>query len=267
MIFGLLALNDDMKNKIFSGVIALLFILVNSCMKDTTMNQQQAGITDMAVSLTDGPGNYDEVNIDLQSVEVITGSEGTKTLNTKNGIYNLLKYSNGYDTIIATGRMEVGVISQVRLILGDNNTVMVDGVSHHLITPSAEESGLKLQLHDELVAGVKYALKLDFDANQSIVQQGNGSYLLKPVIRVIDNAISGAIHGVITPVTLHATITAEANGKSYSTVTNASGEFLLRGIPPGTYKVTIAPDSGSPKTIDNVVVKTGESTDLHTISF
>lgn len=222
----------------------------------------------MAVSLTDAPGNYDEVNIDLQGVEVITESEGTRTLDAKTGIYDLLKYANGDDTVIATGRMKTGMISQVRLILGDNNTVVVDGVSHHLITPSAEQSGLKLQLHDELVAGVKYALTLDFDANQSIVQQGNGDYLLKPVIRIIDEAISGSIHGVVTPDTLHATITAEGNGNSYSTIANASGAFLLKGIPEGTYKVTITPNSADqPKVIDNVQVTTGESTDLHTITF
>ena len=257
-----------MKNKIFLS-LALLFVLLNSCMKDSsTTNQQQAGTTDMSVSLTDGPGNYDEVNIDLQGVEVITDAEGTKTLNTKTGIYDLLKYANGDDTIVATGKMEVGMISQIRLILGENNTVTVDGVSYPLITPSAEQSGLKIQLHDALVAGVKYAVTLDFDANQSIVQQGNGSYLLKPVIRVIDEAVSGAIHGMITPDTLHATITAEANGVSYSTVTDASGEFLLRGVPAGTYTVTITPDSpDTPVTINDVKVVVGESTDLQTIEF
>lgn len=258
----------NMKNRTFLASVAMMFILINSCTKDSnSTNGQQQGTTDMSVSLTDGPGNYDKVNIDLQGVEVITEAEGTKTLDTKTGIYNLLDYSNGTDTVVATGTMKIGGISQIRLILGDNNTVVVDGVSYHLITPSAQESGLKLQLHDQLMAGVKYALTLDFDANQSIVQQGNGNYLLKPVIRVIDQAISGSIRGVVSPDTLHATIAAEGNGHTYSTSTNHSGEFLLRGIPAGTYTVTITPDSGSPKTIDNVTVTTGESTDLHTISF
>ena len=230
---------------------------------------QQPGTTDMSVSLTDAPGNYDEVNIDLQGVEVITEAEGTKTLDTKTGIYNLLNYTGGVDTVIATGRMKVGTISQIRLILGDNNSVVVDGISHHLTTPSAQESGLKLQLHDALVAGVKYALLLDFDANQSVVQEGNGDYLLKPVIWVVDNAISGAIHGLVVPDTLHATISAEANGVTYSTTTNASGAFLLKGIPAGVYTVTITPDDPalSPVIVNNVQVTTGESTDLDTTTF
>ena len=256
-----------MKNTIFLASVALLFVTISSCTKDNN-SMNQGGTTEMSVSLTDGPGNYDNVNIDLQDVEVITEAEGPRMLDTKTGIYDLLQFSNGEDTVVATGTMKIGGISQIRLILGDNNTVVVDGVSYHLITPSAQQSGLKLQLHDELVAGVKYALTLDFDATQSIVQQGNGDYLLKPVIRVVNEAISGSIHGVVTPGTLRATITAEGNGQSYSTVTNASGAFLLRGIPAGTYTVTITPDSADqPIVKNNVQVTTGAITELNTIAF
>jgi hypothetical protein len=45
-----------------------------------------------------------------------------------------------------------------------------------------------------------YTVLLDFDANKSIVKQGNGTYSLKPVIRTIEQAISGAVKGKITPV-------------------------------------------------------------------
>jgi hypothetical protein len=40
----------------------------------------------------------------------------------------------------------------------------------------------------------------DFDANKSIVKLGNGGYKLKPVIRTVETAISGAIKGTITPI-------------------------------------------------------------------
>lgn len=253
-----------MKTKVLLASIVLLGFLFNSCKKENGMGVT----TDMVVSLTDSPGNYDEVNVDVQSVEIITEAEGTKTLNTKTGIYNLLNYTGGEDTVIATGKVRIGPISQIRLILGDNNTVVVNGVSHHLLTPSGEESGLKLQLHDSLVAGVQYALLLDFDANQSIVQQGNGDYLLKPVIRVVSTALTGSIQGMISPSNLHATITAEANSVSYSTNTRSDGTFLLKGIPAGTYTVTITPDLPNlPVTIDNVTVTTGASTNLNTITF
>jgi hypothetical protein len=255
-----------MKNKLILSGFILAGLFMASCQKESDISED--GSTDITVRMTDGPGNYDQVNVDIQAIEVITESEGTIQLKASPGVYDILKLSNGKDTVIATGRAKAGKISQVRLILGENNSVMVDSVSYPLITPSAEESGLKLQLHDSLVAGVQYALLLDFDASQSIVQQGNGSYLLKPVIRIIDSAISGSIHGLISPLTIHATITAEANGVSYTTVTNENGAFLLKGIPEGTYTVTVTPDLPAlPVTLTNVEVKTGIITDLQTITF
>src|SRR6187431_2184593 len=79
MIFGSSVKNYNMKTKISLGLVGLLFLFMNACTKDSNSTSQQ-GTTDMEVSLTDAPGNYDEVNIDLQGVEVITESEGTRTL-------------------------------------------------------------------------------------------------------------------------------------------------------------------------------------------
>ncbi len=256
-----------MKSKISLMGFILTGLLLGSCQKQTS-TASQGDMSGITIRMTDGPGNYDAVNIDLQGIEVITAAEGSVMLNARKGVYDLLNFSNGLDTVIATGQVKTGSISQIRLILGSNNSVVADGVNYPLNTPGAEESGLKLQLHDSLVAGVEYSFLLDFDASKSIVQQGNGSYLLKPVIRLIDSAISGSIIGTVSPVAIHATITAESNGVSYSTVVNASGAFMLKGIPQGTYTVTVAPDLPSlPVIINNVQVVTGASTDLHTITF
>lgn len=252
--------------KLFSFAGAAFFaMLLNSCQKESNSNAM--GNADLTIRMTDGPGNYDKVNIDIQSVEVTGETQGAVMLNANAGIYNLLNFSNGKDTVIALGPIRNGNISQIRLILGDNNSVVVDGQTYPLATPSAQQSGLKLLLNDNLVAGVAYSFLLDFDASESIVQEGNGNYLLKPVIRLVDNAVSGAIKGSINPAMLNVKITAEAGGVFYSTVTNASGDFLLRGIPEGTYKVTITPDLPAlPVIINDVSVTIGSSTDLHIIT-
>jgi hypothetical protein len=54
--------------------------------------------------------------------------------------------------------------------------------------PSAEQSGLKLQVNQTLQEGIMYHVLLDFDANKSIVKLGNGGYKLKPVIRTVETA-------------------------------------------------------------------------------
>src|SRR5690606_28746613 len=105
------------------------------------------------------------------------------TLNTQSGMYNLLDFQNGLDTLIAPPQqIPSGQISQIRLILGANNYVVVAGVVHPLELSSQDESGLKLNLHSMIDANVEYLIMVDFDASQSIVVQGNGSYRLKPVL-------------------------------------------------------------------------------------
>ncbi len=251
-----------MKKIKFLIFIGLALSLVTACNKDA--NKAKAHLT---VSLTDAPANYDAVMIDVQGTQ-ITGSGGsTVVLNTSIGIYNLLDFTNGLDTILATGDLDAGTVSQIRLILGSDNTVMVDGIVYPLSTPSAMQSGLKLQIHQTFEPGVLYKILLDFDANQSIVLKGNGEYQLKPVIRTIDEAISGSIRGSISPVGVIALITANSNGMISSSVCNGNGDFLLAGLAAGIYDITVTPPFPMEAvTISGIIVVVGISTDTGIIA-
>ncbi|HYV95083.1 MAG TPA: DUF4382 domain-containing protein [Chitinophagales bacterium] len=251
-----------MKNKLLLSALVVITVLLGACKKD------EKGTSTLSIRMTDDPANYDAVYIDIEGVEITGEGGGVTVLNVNAGIYNLLDFANGVDTLIATGNLNAGTISQIRLILGENNSVVVDNLTYPLSTPSAPESGLKLQVHDEFVAGIAYAILLDFDANESIVQQGNGSYQLKPVIRVVDVAISGSIKGAIIPAGINCSVSASGNGFTYTTYCDADGNFLLQGIPPGAYQITFTPELPFlPITLDNVNVTVGAVTDLGVISF
>ena len=245
---------------VFLCTLFLGFIM-SSCKKDSTKNSYP-----YAVRMTDVPGPYTAVNIDLQGV-VITGNDGKDvTMNVHTGIYNLLNFSNGIDTLIASGALEVATVQQIRLILGTNNTVVVNNVTYPLSTPSADQSGLKLQVHQTLQAGVLYSVLLDFDANKSIVETGNGTYKLKPVIRTIETATSGSIKGIITPIGTLAFVTATSSTNlTYSSNVMATGDFLLKGLPAGIYSVTVTPALPlTPFIINNITVTTGITTNTGT---
>src|SRR5690606_30239211 len=125
---------------------------------------------------------------------------------------------------IATGLLTVNKVEQIPPILGSNKSVVLNGTSYPLSTPSAQQSGLKLQGHQQLQAGIAYEVLLDFDAHKSIVAEGNGGYSLKPVIRTIEKAISGAVIGKINPGGVIASVTATSGSDSYSTITNLNGD-------------------------------------------
>lgn len=221
------------------------------------------------VRLTDAPAAYTAVNIDVIGVEIVGNDGKTVLMSTNNKIYNLLNFTNGKDTLLATASVEAASVDQIRLILGSNNSIVVNGITYPLSTPSAEQSGLKLQVHQILEAGINNSITIDFDASKSIVEQGNGVYKLKPVLRTIVTATSGSISGKITPAGTLAVVSATSTtSETFTTSVNTSGDFILRGVPSGTYSITITPLLPLlPTTKTNVLVVTGIVTNLGTTNF
>ena len=230
-------------------------------------NNNDSGLTRMNVRMTDAPGAYDAVNLNVKEVQVFT-SEGSSTLDVGSHSFDILDFRLGKDTLIASEDVPSGRLQEVRLVLEDEgNSVVIDGVTYPLTTPSGQSSGVKLKVQDNLVPGVAYTLLLDFDAARSIVQTGNGKYILKPVIRAIPAAVSGVITGTITPVAANPKIYAINGSDTLGTVTDSTGKFWFPGVAAGTYKVEIQPVSPyQTKTISDVSVSNGSVTNLGTIT-
>lgn len=239
-------------------------------------NDDQAN-SRLVIRLTDSPGDYDAVNVDVQSIEVhrSTGNQesGWITLSGVNAaVYNLLDLTNGIDVVLADTEFPTGKLSQMRLVLGDNNTVDIDGQIHQLETPSALQSGLKLQINETLEEGITYQFLLDFDAAKSVVKAGtSGKFNLKPVIKVRTEATSGAIKGFVLPDSLNVAVYAMQGADTIVTTYAVEdiSEYLLGSLDPGTYDVVFDPGEMSeflPSTIEGVevvlgvVTNTGETT-------
>jgi hypothetical protein len=136
------------------------------------------------IRLTDGPGDFQQVNIDLQSVEFKTTNDSLKwvTMQIKPTMVDLLHFQNGVDTLIATTTLQPAEIKEVRLILGTKSTLKVDDVFYPLSIPSGSESGLKIKIGKNVVTTTSNSITLDFDAQKSVVKNGKEEYHLKPVI-------------------------------------------------------------------------------------
>lgn len=255
-------------NRLTAFACALgLMVSMSACDKNDD-EQAGTGAARMEVRMTDAPGDYKAVFVDIQSVQIHTdanandNSEGWTTLSNINpGVYNLLDFANGRDTLLAASNLPAGHISQIRLILGNNNSlVLKDGSSKPLKTPSGQQSGLKVKIDADLVSDVTYVVMLDFDAAKSVVARGNGDYNLKPVIRTITNAVAGGIRGNVTPAMAGNEINVietnpGANGviDTLGGFTDGNGNYLIKGLIGGNYTVDFyAPNKK--KTVSNVLV-------------
>lgn len=248
-------------------LLIIAFVGLGIGLSACNKNEGSSGMTKVSVKLTDAPGAYDALYLSVKEIEVLS-SEGRSTLAVNSNPFNILKFRMGKDTLIATQDIPSGQIQEVRLVLNDTgNSVVINGISYPLTTPSGQSSGVKLKVNETLEAGVAYTMLLDFDAAKSVVQTGNGKYILKPVIRAIPNAVSGSITGVISPAMSNPKIYAITGTDTLGTVSDANGKFWFPGVAAGTYKVEIVPVSPYVmKTIDNVVVVTGSTKDLGTIT-
>lgn len=224
--------------------VASITALAVSC--NDNDDSEVAGTSKITVRMTDDPGDYDEVNVEVVDVEIKSPEGGWMSIGNNPGVYNLLDLTGGVSVILADSIVPSGYLGQMRLILGENNTVVKDGVTYPLRTPSAQQSGLKLQINQTLEPDFTYNFLLDFDVHHSVVvEAGNsGNYNLHPVIRVTTETASGAIRGTITQTTVPTEASVIVDGVPVTANTDDSGVFQLNGIPSGTYTVTLTPETG-----------------------
>jgi hypothetical protein len=274
---GELKIYTSMKSKhlwsllTLTGILAIIFTF-NACKKTDVKTNQPSK---MNIYLTDAPAAYKAVWINIQ--QVMVKNDGTDSAGgwvevplLKPGMYNLLNFRNGEDTLLGGVDLPAGKVSQIRLILGDNNQIeLEDGSMVDLKTPSAQQSGLKLNLDAELKPGIPYDLELDFDASRSIVKAGNsGQYILKPVIRTFAKAAGGGIEGVVLPDSANVQITAIAGIDTLGAMPNASGAYKFWGLPANTYTLIFTADSTTgyhSDTVNNVAVTIGNITTVDTV--
>jgi hypothetical protein len=162
-----------------SLLLSIALFVFSACKKNEAS-------TVLKLKLTDAPASFEEVNIDLQQVRIRMSGDTSSwsDMSTRAGIYNLLALQNGLDTLISEGTFPAGKITEVRLVLGDDNSIKSGGTVYPLTVPSGSESGLKIKLNKTL-SGPLDSVVIDFDAALSVHSEEDG-FKLRPVIRVMD---------------------------------------------------------------------------------
>jgi hypothetical protein len=218
-----------------------------------------AGNGTLRVLLTDAPAcGYDSVFVTVQEVRVHLDAGAAESATGWRSIalepprrIDLLTLGNGLLTELGRTALPAGRYTQLRLVLAENSTpnplanaVKPTGAAEvALSTPSAQQSGLKLQTGIDVTSGRQTDFVLDFDACESIVRAGNsGNTILKPVLRgmpLMTSGVQGRIDAALAgPQTL---ISLQQAGRIVkSAVPDSNGAYVLSPVVPGNYQLVLS---------------------------
>lgn len=193
-------------------VSAMLFVLAGC-----SGGGSAAGNGRLDLSITDAPvDDASSVVVQFSGVAFKRAGESAEivqNLSPSPRQLDLLEYQEGRAALLLSGvSLPAGNYEWVRLIV-DNQTNVRDsyitlttGQECELRVPSGAESGLKLNRGFTLPADGSVALTIDFDLRKSIHappgQQGatpdcTQAYLMRPTLRIVDDANVGAIDGEV----------------------------------------------------------------------
>ena len=254
------------------AILLLLAGLIGAGCSDDDPATPAVGTGRLVVDLVDAPGDFEQVNVVIVEINVHRASDdslsGWYTVSDDTTRVDLLQLSNGASLALADSTLPAGTFDQIRLVLGEGNHVVVDGDSLALTVPSGSQSGVKIHHDFSLGDGEVYALTLDFDAERSIHQTGNDTYIMRPVIRAQAQATAGAIAGIIDPAAARAQIWTIAGDDTVTAWADTlSGEFRLMMLPAGSYDLLIEPSAGAwaDTVMADVAVTAGLVADLGTV--
>jgi len=277
-----------------ASLIAIVSLVAVACNKSTSV-ENGPGIQQVNFMLTDGPGSYDNVFIDIKSLQIVidTAREESRkrdtcnwdhigshresrkdsglvwtTIPIKAGVYDILKFRNGLDTLFASANVPKGSVRLVRIEFGNNNSVVKDSVSYPLnLSPNLPNFiVIKLKGNEfEEFASRRHRLWLDFDVSRSIVE-ANGRFYLIPVMHTFVEKNTASVAGKVKPRDAKAVITLFNNTDTSYALPNKEGEFKMRGLKDGTYKLFVKASNGyRDTTINNVVVVQPKTTSVGVI--
>lgn len=142
----------------------------------------------LTVSLKDGPADYQEVNVEIESVEVyLEGlhNPGWFKLSTNKGTYNLLQFQESTILLGQSARLPSGRVSQIRITFGSNNTLKTNDTFHSLrlpVQPGEKKYSVVVPAGFQLNSNNALNLVVDIDAERSVIKKSATDFLLDPIV-------------------------------------------------------------------------------------
>ncbi|HXH60674.1 MAG TPA: DUF4382 domain-containing protein [Fimbriimonadaceae bacterium] len=215
-----------------------------------------SGMGTFKVFLSDAPTTgVTAVNVTVDSIQAHIDGQWVDVANTPQ-TYDLLSLTREPAIAGTIDGLPSGSVTQVRFFV--SSVTVTDGTgTHDAIVPSAAQTGIKVNLDTTIAPGAVTAVLIDFNVAKSLVQQGNGAYLMQPVLVGAPVDLAATASGTVTlngnPVE-GATVKAiyksglyyPADTEVNTSTTAADGTFKVWALLPGTYDFEVTYTDSTP---------------------
>jgi Domain of unknown function (DUF4382) len=284
------------KRPVLTIIAVALLLLSFACQKNLSQkNQDTAGQSSVKIYLTDDPSLvFDKVLLDIQKVEIKVEDDsqekhesehqnevddhdnhgdnagGWMTVGINPGVYDILKFRNGLDTLFGTGLFPAAQkLKKIRITLGKYSSIVLNGASFplvfkgddNIIVVKIDESSLHFNADGVL------NFSIDIDAGRSISKHGK-DFEFKASVKGFSKENTAAIEGRVLPRDANAIVMAVNGTDTASAKPESEGEFKFTGLKAGTYSLLYHATASNYRdtTVQNIIVRSKDDTKVATLT-
>ena len=164
----------------------LAALALMACMQEAPMTDTRVGVSLRATEpLSAGARPELEgvtgIQFDVRSIEGLVDDEWVSLIAEPQHADLMLTHDGTIDELDAA-IVPPGHYTQVRVLLADDNAIILDDEAYPLRVPSGGQSGLKIPLNADIESGNSYELTLAFEVERNLVYNAQG-WQLKPVVQ------------------------------------------------------------------------------------
>ena len=246
-----------LQTKTLTLTVLLISLFSFACQKENSGQGSSTGKSSVNIFLTDDPSlNFEKVLLDIAKIEIKVEDDSEQRHESEHqqgdddsdhrgetsggwmsvpihpGIYDILRFKNGVDTLFGSATFDITrSLRKVRITLGTGSSVVLNGVGKPL-TIHNNDNIIVLKIDESSVAinsGGLTNFWIDFDAGTSIRLNGN-DLELKPNCKVFSKEKSGGIEGTVLPGNAAAIVMAINGTDTLTAKPEDSGEFKFLGV-------------------------------------
>ncbi len=257
---------------------------LTSCKKDeapSPNSSSQAGDQSFKVRMTDNPGNYSALDVEIVSISAMNSNNEWVELNNSTQTVSVLELTNGKETTLAfKNNVDAGVYTKLKIKFSQNNRLTLNsflsGGSSSSIINVGVNVGSTTDINEEVIIEIDESISsttnadvlIDFNVAESVIEN-SGNYMIDPVITVISDAQTGVKGEIENDTRAALKFEMSTNTEmSYTAYTDDEGNFMVRGMADGDYNLTVMPDQDEDNSLNssysfsNITVVDGQITNL-----